>query len=140
MHHARADGPSSLTRDKGNPIPILKPILASWAIGSLYDALTDAARRERTVILTLIAYAALWTLYGVIAKSSQDLHFDMVEQIVWSRELAAGFWKHPPMAAAVVSLWFDILPVADGTYYLLAMLMPTLALWVFWRLSADYLE
>jgi len=109
-------------------------------IGGFYYALTNAARRERTVILALIAYAGLWTLYGVIAKSSQDLHFDMVEQIVWSRELAAGFWKHPPMAAAVVSLWFDVFPVADWSYYLLAMLMPTLALWIFWRLSADYLD
>jgi len=118
----------------------LKPNLTSRAIGSFYDALTDAARREHTVILALIAYAALWTLYGVIAKSSQDLHFDMVEQIVWSRELAMGFLKHPPIAAAVVSLWFDIFPIADWSYYLLAMLMPTLALWIFWRLSADYLD
>jgi hypothetical protein len=33
-------------------------------------ALTDPARRERAVLLVLAAYAAVWTLYGVIAKAS----------------------------------------------------------------------
>ena len=31
-------------------------------------------------------------------------------------------------------------PVAEWSYYLLAMLMPTIALWIVWRLSADYLD
>ena len=30
--------------------------------------------------------------------------------------------------------------VAEWSYYLLAMAMPTLALWIVWRLSADYLD
>src|SRR5262249_4610028 len=46
----------------------------------------------------------------------------------------------PPLAAWLVRLWFSLLPLADWSYYLLAMLMPTIALWVVWRLSADYLE
>ncbi len=33
-------------------------------------ALTDPARRERAVLLVLAAYAAVWTLYGMIAKAS----------------------------------------------------------------------
>jgi hypothetical protein len=32
----------------------------------------------------------VWTLYGSIAKSSQDLHPDMVELISWSRDLGLG--------------------------------------------------
>ena len=31
-------------------------------------------------------------------------------------------------------------PVAEWSYYLLAMAMPTLTLWIVWRLSADYLD
>ncbi len=31
-------------------------------------------------------------------------------------------------------------PVAEWSYYLLAMLMPAIALWIVWRLSADYLD
>ena len=109
------------------------------SIGRLYAALTDPARRERTMLLALAVYLLLWTIYGTIAKSSQGLHADMTEQIAWSRDLAWGY-KHPPFAAFVVWLWFSVFPLAEWSYYLLAVLMPTLALWIVWRLSADYLD
>jgi len=108
-------------------------------ITALHGALIDPARRERSVVLTLAVYAAVWTIYGTIAKSGQGLHPDMTELLDWSRHLAWGY-KHPPLAAAIVWLWFSVLPVAAWSYYLLAMLMPTIALWIVWRLSADYLD
>jgi hypothetical protein len=108
--------------------------------GRLRAALTDPARRERTVVLALVAYALLWAVYGAIAKSSQGLHFDMVEVVAWSRDLSWGYLKHPPLAAALVWAWFAVFPVGEFSYYLLAMTMPALALWFAWRLSADYLE
>ncbi len=111
---------------------LLKPI------DRLRGALTDPARCERAVLASLAVYTVLWALYGTIAKSSQGLHPDMTEVIVWSRDLAWGY-KHPPLAAAIVRLWFGVFPVAEWSYYLLAMLMPTLTLWIVWRLSADYL-
>ena len=108
-------------------------------IDALHGALTDPARRERNLVLVLTVYAVVWTIYGTIAKSGQGLHPDMTELLDWSRHLAWGY-KHPPLAAAIVWLWFSLLPVAAWSYYLLAMLMPAIALWVVWRLSADYLE
>src|SRR5436190_15394685 len=54
----------------------------------LLDNLNDPTRRERTAALLLVGYAAVWTLYGVIAKGSQDIHTDMSEQFVLGRELA----------------------------------------------------
>ena len=74
-------------------------------IDRLRAALTDPARRERNVVLTLAAYCVLWTVYGTIAKSGQGLHPDMTELLDWSRHLAWGY-KHPPLAAALVWLWF----------------------------------
>ena len=106
---------------------------------ALRSSLTDPARRERNVVLTLAAYTVLWTVYGTIAKSGQALHPDMTELLDWSRNLAWGY-KHPPFAAALVWLWFKVFPVAAWSYYLLAMLMPAIALWIVWRLSADYLD
>ena len=106
----------------------------------LRAALLDPARREGTVLIALAIYTVLWTLYGAIAKASQGLHYDMAEQIAWSRDLGWGFDKHPPLAAALVWLWFRVFPVAEWSYYLLAMLMPALALGIIWRLSADYLD
>ncbi|MBI3703506.1 MAG: glycosyltransferase family 39 protein [Rhizobiales bacterium] len=109
------------------------------AAGRLRAVLTDPAGGERNAILALAAYALLWTLYGTIAKGSQGLHYDMTEVIAWSRDLAWGY-KHPPLAAFIVWLWFSVFPLAEWSYYLLAMLMPTVALWFAWRLSADYLD
>ncbi len=59
-------------------------------LGRLLDALCDPKRRDRTVVLVLAAYCAAWTLYAVIAKASQDIHFDMGEMVAWSREIGLG--------------------------------------------------
>jgi len=95
---------------------------------------------ESAAVLTVLAgYLSVWTLYGIIAKSNQDLHSDMTELIAWSRDLALGFPKHPPFAAMVVRAWFAWFPIYDWSYYLLAVLTATLALWIAWQLFADYL-
>ncbi len=106
----------------------------------LTAALADPGRRERNVVIVLLGYVALWTLYAVIAKSSQDVHYDMAEQLALSRELAFGHDKHPPLAPAIVGAWFTIFPVADWAYYLLAVSTAALALWIAWRLAARFLD
>src|SRR5712671_362176 len=109
-------------------------------IERLFDALADPARRERTVVAVLLGYVALWTLYGAIAKGSQDIHADMSEQFALGRELALGYPKHPPLAMMVVRAWFSVFPTADWAYYLLAMANTGLALWIAWLLSARFLD
>jgi hypothetical protein len=109
-------------------------------IERLFDALADPARGERTAIACLLGYVALWTLYGTIAKGSQDIHADMSEQFALGRELALGYPKHPPLAMAVVRAWFAVFPTADWAYYLLAMVNVGLALWIVWRLCARFLD
>ena len=109
-------------------------------LARLRAALIDPARRESTVLWLLTAYTVLWTAYGSIAKAPQGLHPDMTEIVAWSRDLALGYVKHPPLAAWIVRGWFDVFPMAEWSYYLLAMLMPALALWIAWRLMADYLD
>src|SRR5262245_36134070 len=103
-------------------------------------ALIDRSRANRAMLVWLVLYALTWTLYASIARSSQDLHPDMVELIAWSRDLSFGYLKHPPLAAWLVWLWFSLFPLNDVSYYLLAILVPTIALWIVWRLSADYLD
>lgn len=48
----------------------------------LYEALIEPARRERAAIGALSGYLLIWTLYGVIAKSSQDLHQGRRDRLV----------------------------------------------------------
>ena len=109
-------------------------------IERLLDALTDPVRRERAMAVALLGYVAVWTLYGALAKGSQDIHVDLSEQYVLSRELAWGYPKHPPLAMWVVRAWFEVFPTADWAFYLLAMANAGLALWIVWRLSARFLD
>jgi hypothetical protein len=105
----------------------------------LLDSLLDPARRERAVLALLAAYAAVWSIYGAIAKSSQDIHFDMGEMIAWSREVTLGTPKHPPLPAWLVRAWFGVFPLEDWAYYLFAVVLATVALWIAWKASAPYL-
>jgi 4-amino-4-deoxy-L-arabinose transferase-like glycosyltransferase len=105
----------------------------------LLNALVDPSRREGAVLALLAGYAVVWSLYGAIAKGSQDIHFDMGEQIAWSREVTFGTPKHPPLPAWLIRVWFGIFPLQDWAYYLLAILLATASLWVAWRISARYL-
>jgi 4-amino-4-deoxy-L-arabinose transferase-like glycosyltransferase len=109
-------------------------------IARLAAALSDPERRERTVIVTLIGYVAIWTLYAVLAKGSQDIHRDMAELVAWSREPGLGYAKHPPFAAWLTALWFALFPAADWSFYLLAMTTSAVALWFAWRIAGDYLD
>ncbi len=113
---------------------------AARLLSCLCDALTDPRRRERTAFLCLAAYTVLWALYGAIAKSSQDIHFDMGEMVAWSRELDWGTPKHPPLGAWLVRAWFSVFPAADWSYYLFAMVLAGVALWATWRISARTLS
>src|SRR5215210_1367288 len=116
------------------PARLLRPIEI------LLDRLLDPARRERTAAALLLAYTAVWTLYGVLSKATQDVHVDMSELVAWSREPAFGYPKHPPLAAWLVRAWFSVFPVSDWAYHLLAIATAALALWIAWRLMACYLS
>jgi 4-amino-4-deoxy-L-arabinose transferase-like glycosyltransferase len=105
----------------------------------LFDALVDPARRERTMIVVLACYFAVWSLYAIVAKGSQDIHTDMGEFVAWSREVGLGTPKHPPLGAWLLRIWFDVFPREDWAYYCFAVLLPTVALWITWRLAARYL-
>jgi 4-amino-4-deoxy-L-arabinose transferase-like glycosyltransferase len=121
-------------------MPLALRIRVTTALDRLMDALSDPKRRERTVVIVLAVYCALWTLYGVIAKGSQDIHFDMGEMIAWSRETVWGTPKHPPFGAWLVRIWFSIFPLTDWAYYLFAMVIATSALWIAWAISGRYLQ
>jgi hypothetical protein len=104
------------------------------AVGRLIDALVDPLQRERTALLVLAAYIVVWTLYGVLAKASQDMQVDAAELVAWGYHPALGYAKHPPLAAWLVRAWFTFFPVRDWSYYLLAITYATTGLWLAWRL------
>jgi len=110
------------------------------ALGRLLDALSDPKRRGRTVVVVLAAYWAVWTVYAVVAKASQDFHFDMGEMVAWSREVTFGTPKHPPLPAWLVGVWFWIFPLATWAYDFFAVGIATVSLWIAFVVSTRYLD
>ncbi len=104
-----------------------------------FDALSDPARRERTVLLLLAGFVAAWTIYGALAKGSQDIHADVGEFFGWSRDFSLGY-NHPPLGAWITGAWFWIFPRADWAAYLLAAVNLGITLWVCWKLFGDWLD
>jgi 4-amino-4-deoxy-L-arabinose transferase-like glycosyltransferase len=105
----------------------------------LYDALIDPARCERTMALLLVTYAITWSVYGAIAKGSQDLHYDIGEIFAWSHQIGLSAPTHPPLGAWLMRAWFAVMPVEDWSFYLLGIIVATAGLWIAWRLAARYL-
>ncbi|MDI1266491.1 MAG: glycosyltransferase family 39 protein [bacterium] len=108
--------------------------------GRIFAALVDRRRQNRAVLGVLAVYVLVWTLYAMVAKSSQDIHPDTGELLTWSHELALGYWKHPPLGVYVVKLWTMIFPVADWSFYLLGTTNAALALWFTWRASESLIS
>ncbi|KIZ41271.1 MULTISPECIES: glycosyltransferase family 39 protein [Rhodopseudomonas] len=104
------------------------------------DALVDPLRQERTVVLTLAVYAAIWTAYRTIATLPRDLHADVTELYGWSRNLAFGYDKHPPFSALVTRLWFTLFPVSDLMFHVLASANIALTLYIAWRTMRRYMS
>ncbi|HVY04241.1 MAG TPA: glycosyltransferase family 39 protein [Caulobacterales bacterium] len=103
-------------------------------------ALCDDVRREHTVGFLLAGYTAVWTLFDIISRWNMDIHYDMGEMVAWSRDLALGSPKHPPMGAWIAGIWFAVFPYRDWAFYLLANCLIALALWLAWRLSERRLD
>src|SRR5215471_8509568 len=112
---------------------------AGW-LARLMESLLDPRRREWTVIALLAGYAAIWSIYGAIAKGSQDIHFDMGEMVAWSREVTFGTPKHPPLPAWLVAGWFWAFPLTAWAYDLLAVGTATVSLWLAFMVSTRYLD
>src|ERR1700683_953686 len=110
------------------------------AVAGLVDGLCDPKRWRRTTLLLVLAFAAAWMLYGVIAKSSQDINADMAEMGIWAREPALGYPKPPPLLAYVVKLWFSVFPLADWAFTLLAVATVSAGLYLATELCAVWLQ
>ena len=106
----------------------------------LIEALSDPARRHRTMAYLAVVYALAWTLYAVVSKSSHDLHPDMAETVVLMRDWALGYPKHPPVLIWLVRSWFAVFPLTDWAYYLLAGVSLGLALYLSFILAGEWLD
>lgn len=109
-------------------------------LSKLIDGLCDPARQRRVMLALAAVYGAAWFIYGLIAKSSQDINADLAEMTVWAHEPALGYPKHPPLLAYVVRAWFAIFPQAEWGFLLLAALTLAAGLYLAFELCGLWLD
>src|SRR6266446_313862 len=66
------------------------------------------------------AYLVTWILISWLSAPAFDSYGDMIENYAWSQTWALGSFKHPPLFAWMVRLWFDIFPTRVWAYYVLS--------------------
>lgn len=82
----------------------------------------------RPFVLTLSVYLLAWAL--VPALLVQSFPLDVVESLGWGREWQWGYYKHPPLAPAVLHLFYT----AFGKFgpFILSQLCVLSTLWLVW--------
>lgn len=75
---------------------------------------------ELSLPLVLLLHVLVWTWVGVAMNTNFDGSGDMVETYVWGQNMTWGYFKHPPVAAWVVGVWFKLFPKAMWAYWLLS--------------------
>lgn len=90
----------------------------------------DGIEKGWAIPALIVAFAAVWLLFLVIAYLSGDLHADALETWSVGREFAWGNAKHPPLMGWAAYGWTLIFPLTDWSFQLLAMTNAAVALWV----------
>ncbi len=57
----------------------------------------------------------------------------------WSHEIGLSAPTHPPLGAWLVRIWFSVMPAEPWAYYLFAVVLATIALWIAWRVVGLFL-
>ena len=76
---------------------------------------------QQTALL-IAGHLLLWTWVGWSSRSNFDAPGDMVEAYAWAQGWQWGYYKHPPLSAWVVGLWFGVVPESHLGYSLLSAL------------------
>src|SRR5436190_8517573 len=87
------------------------------------------------LLLLIAAYVIAMILFPMIARLPSAVWDDMLEAWAWGQEFQLGYYKHPPLYAWIVGLWFKVFPRADASYYLLSAINIGAGLLGVWRLS-----
>ena len=87
----------------------------------------------------LLIHLLLWTWVGVSSRSNFDTPGDMVEAYVWAQGWQWGYYKHPPLSAWVVGLWFSVVPESHLGYSMLSAFNGVVGLLGLAYLSREFL-
>jgi hypothetical protein len=97
--------------------PLRDPLRGWQSLASAPDGATgrlrtpcDYRRSHRLLLLLIVAHVLVMTLFPTIARLPGAVWDDMLEAWSWGKQFELGYYKHPPLYAWIVGLWFQILP------------------------------
>jgi 4-amino-4-deoxy-L-arabinose transferase-like glycosyltransferase len=99
---------------------------------------TSPLARPSAVVLGLLGFVAVWTLYGAISGAGLSLPGDMAEAYVWGQQFRFGYNQHPPFWAWIAGVWFMALPHRNWAFYLLAVINSAIGLVGCWWLIGRF--
>ena len=71
-------------------------------------------------LILLAGYIVVWLLASWLRSPSLDSYGDMIENYAWGQTWEWGSFKHPPLFAWLVRLWFAVFPTEVWAYFLLS--------------------
>ena len=80
----------------------------------------------------------MWTI--IPSLSNINLPLDTIEALAWASNLEWGFYKHPPMSAVAVELFYLIFGSNDWAYYILSQIFVIISFVFVWKLSNEFFE
>jgi 4-amino-4-deoxy-L-arabinose transferase-like glycosyltransferase len=89
----------------------------------------------RALLAFLAVYGAVLFAFATLAGGAGPLHPDMTETWAWGKEFQFGYSKHPPAMAWMAGAWFELMPRADWSFYLLAIANAGIGLAGVWMLA-----
>jgi 4-amino-4-deoxy-L-arabinose transferase-like glycosyltransferase len=98
------------------------------------------AARENGFALFGVLYGACLLVFACFAVGAGPLHRDMTEAWAWGKEFQLGYAKHPPLSAWLAGAWFAVMPRAEWSFYVLAVVNVSIALAGIWSLAGLFLD
>src|SRR5262249_4497955 len=98
----------------------------------------DIETQSGALFVLLGGFTLLWLVFQIISYAAIDLHPDPLEMFAWSRHPSAGYFKHPPLGAWMVSIWFSIFPTMDWAFQLFSGVNAAVALYSVYMIARLY--
>lgn len=100
--------------------------------------LTKKKDVQKILITFLFVHLIIWTLIPSI--SNINLPLDTIEALAWGSSLDWGFYKHPPMKAVSVEIFYQIFGNQDWAYYFLSQIFVISSFFIVWIFSKNFFK
>ena len=98
----------------------------------------DLEPQSGALFVLLGGFTLLWLVFQIISYAAIDLHPDPLEMFAWSRHPSAGYFKHPPLGAWMVAIWFSIFPMTNWSFQLFSGVNAAIALYFVYKIARLY--